>query len=259
MGKTFEAIEQARRERDSQKAVALPQLKERGADTHPEVPVTLIAAEEKQVFLPTSFEQYERLKASLLNRYPDLKHKVIMLVSSTENEGCTTTAVNLAKALARDEKIKVLLIDGNLRSSSLHQVFGLDNKNGLSNILRGENDTEQAIKKPDIDNLFVVTSGKDAGHPGSIFDSQALRLLLDQLKNRFDFVILDAPPVTLYPDSINLCSKVDGVIFVVEAEKTRWEAAQEAKERLRAAGAKILGGVLSKRKYYIPQAIYKRL
>lgn len=259
MGKTFEAIERAKRDRDSQKAVAPPQLKERGADTHPEVSVTLIDTKKKQTFLPTSFEQYQQLKASLLNRYPDLKHKVIMLASSTENEGCTTTAVNLAKALARDEKIKVLLIDGNLRSSSLHQAFGLDNKNGLSDIVSGKSDTEQAIKKTDIDNLFVVTSGKDAGHSASMFDSQALRPLLDQFKDHFDFVILDASPVTLYPDSISLCSKVDGVIFVVEAEKTRWEVAEGAKERLRAAGARILGGVLNKRKHYIPQAIYRRL
>ena len=259
MGKTFEAIERAKRDKDSQKAMAPSQLKERSTDAHPEVPVTLIAAKEKQIFLPTSFEQYEQLEASLLTRYPDLKHKVIMIASSTENEGCTTTAVNLAKALASNDKVKVLLIDGNLRSSSLHQVFGLDNKNGLSNILHGHGDTEQAINKTDIDNLFVVTSGRDAANPASIFDSQALNALLDQFKNRFDFIILDAPPVTLYPDSISLCSKVDGVIFVVQAEETRWEVAEEAKERLRAAGARILGGVLNKRKYHIPQAVYRRL
>jgi protein-tyrosine kinase len=260
MGKTFEAIEQAKREKDSQKAMAPSQLKERGTDTHPEVPVTLIDTEKKQVLLSTSFEQYQQLKTSLLNRYPDLKHKVIMLVSSTENEGCTTTAVNLARALvASDDKIKVLLIDGNLRSSSLHQAFGLDNKNGLSDIIRGDSDTEQAIKKTDIENLFVVTGGKNAGNSASILDSSELKPLLDQLKERFDFVILDAPPVTLYSDSISLCSKVDGVISVVEAEKTRWEVAEGAKERLKAAGARILGGVLNKRKYHIPQSIYKQL
>jgi protein-tyrosine kinase len=259
MGKTFEAIEQAKREKDSQKAMAPSQLKERGTDTHPEVPVTLIDTKKKQVLLSTSFEQYQQLKTSLLNRYPDLKHKVIMLVSSTENEGCTTTAVNLARALASDDKIKVLLIDGNLRSSSLHQAFGLDNKNGLSDIIRGDSDTEQAIKKTDIENLFVVTGGKNAGNSASILDSSELKPLLDQLKERFDFVILDAPPVTLYSDSISLCSKVDGVISVVEAEKTRWEVAEGAKERLKAAGARILGGVLNKRKYHIPQSIYKQL
>jgi protein-tyrosine kinase len=259
MGKIFEAIEQAKREKDSQKAMAPPQLKESGMDTHPEVPVTLIDTKKKQVLLPTSFEQYQQLKTSLLNRYPDLKHKVIMLVSSAENEGCTTTAVNLARALASDDKIKVLLIDGNLRSSSLHQAFGLDNKNGLSDIIRGDSDTEQAIKKTDIENLFVVTGGKNAGNSASILDSSELKPLLDRLKERFDFIILDAPPVILYSDSITLCSDVDGVVFVVEAEKTRCEIAREGKEKLKAAGARILGGVLNKRKYHIPQSVYKRL
>lgn len=259
MGKTFEAIERAKKERDSQKATAPLQVKETEIDTSAEVPLTLIHTKKKQGLSTTSFEQYQQLKASLLNRYPDLRHKVIMMVSSTENEGCTTTAVNLAKALARDEKIKVLSIDGNLRSSSLHQAFGLDNKNGLSDILCGDSDTEQAIKKTDMKNLFVVTSGKDVGHFTGILDSRELKSILDQLKERFDFIILDAPPVTLYSDSISLCSKVDGVIFVVEAEKTKWEVAEEAKERLKAAGARIMGGVLNKRKYHIPKAIYKRL
>lgn len=259
MGKTFEAIERAKRDKDSQEAMAPPQLKKRGTEVHPEVPLTLIDTKKKQVLPPTSFEQYQQLKASLLNRYPDLRHKVIMLVSSTENEGCTTTAVNLARALASDDKIKVLLIDGNLRSSSLHQAFGLDNKNGLSDIIRGDSDTDQAIKETDKDNLFVITSGSISRYPTSTFKCQGLRPIFDQLKDRFDFIILDAPAVTLYSDSITLCSDVDGVVFVVESEKTRWEIAQEAKERLTAAGARILGGVLNKRKYHIPEYIYDRL
>jgi len=259
MGKTFEAIERAKREKDSQKATAPPQLKETEIDTRAEVPLTLIDTKKEQILPPTSFEQYQQLKASLLNRYPDLKHKVIMLVSSTDNEGCTTTAVNLANALASDNKIKVLLIDGNLRSPSVHQAFGLDNKDGFSNVIFGDSDTDQAIKETDKDNLFVITSGSISRYPTSTFKCQGLRPIFDQLKDRFDFIILDAPPVTLYSDSITLCSDVDGVVFVVESEKTRWEIAQEAKERLTAAGARILGGVLNKRKYHIPQAIYKRL
>lgn len=227
--------------------------------TDSEASVTLIAAEEKETLLPTPFEQYHQLKVSLLNRYPGLKHKVVMIVSSTENEGCTTTAVNLARALASDGKTKVLLIDGNLRSSSLHKVFGLDNRNGLLNTLRGETDPEEVIKKSDIDNLFVVTAGDSSGMLAGMTDAHAVDSVLGQLKKHFDFVIMDASPVSLYPDSINLCPKVDGVIVVVEAERTRWQVAERTKERLRSAGGKILGGVLSKRKHYIPEAIYKRL
>jgi protein-tyrosine kinase len=260
MGKTFEAIKRAKREKDSQEAImAPPQLKERDTDAHPKVPLTLIDTKKKQVPLPTSFEQYQQLKTSLLNRYPDLKHKVIMLVSSSENEGCTTTAVNLARALAEDDGVRVLLVDSNLRNPSLHQVLGLDNKYGFSNVICYEIDTDQAIKETDKDNLFVITSGRATRHPTSTFGCQGPRLVFDQLKDRFDFIILDAPPVTLYSDSITLCSDVDGVVFVVEAEKTRWEIAQEAKKRLTAAGARILGGVLNKRKYHIPQYIYNRL
>jgi len=259
MGKTFEAIERAKREKDSQKAMDPFQLKEGGTDAHPEVPLTLIDTRKEQVLPHTSFEQYQQLKASLLNRYPDLRHKVIMLVSSIDNEGCTTTAVNLARALAEDDEVRVLLVDSNLRNPSLHQVFGLDNKYGFSNVVCFEIDTDQAIKETDKDNLFVITSGRTSRPPGSTFRCQGLRPVFDQLKDRFDFVILDTPAVTLYSDSITLCSDVDGVVFIVEAEKTRWEIAQEAKERLTAAGARILGGVLNKRKYHIPEYIYDRL
>jgi capsular exopolysaccharide synthesis family protein len=206
----------------------------------------------------TSFRQFRQLKVGLLNQYPDLRHKVIMVASSVENEGCTTTAVSLAKALVSDDNVKVLLIDGNLRSPSLHRVFGLNGKNGLSKMLRGQNDIKRVIKKTGIDNLFVVTSGESAGLE-DIKNFKLIYPLLDRFKSQFDFVVLDAPPVISDPDSISLSSKVDGVIFVMRAAKTRWEVAQEAIEQLRTAGAKILGGVLNKRKYYIPEAIYRRL
>lgn len=204
------------------------------------------------------FRQFRPLKVSLFNQYPDLRHKVIMVASSVENEGCTTTAVNLAKALVSDDNVKVLLIDANLRSPSLHRIFGLNDENGLSEMLRGGNDIEGAVKKTGIENLFVVTSGESA-RPEGITNFRLIYPLLDRFKSQFDFVILDAPPVISDPDSISLSSKVDGVIFVMRAAKTRWEVAQEAIEQLRTGGTKVLGGVLNKRKYYIPEAIYRRL
>lgn len=185
MEKTFGAIERAKRDKDSQKAMAPPQLKERGMDVYPEVPLTLIDTKKKQVLLPTrSFEQYQQLKASLLNRYPDLRHKVIMIVSSIDNEGCATTAVNLAKALAEDDEVRVLLVDSNLRNHSPHQVFGLDNKYGFSNVVCCEIDTDQAIKETDKDNLFIITSGRTSRPPASTFRCQGPRLVFDQLKDQ---------------------------------------------------------------------------
>ncbi len=257
MGRTFEAIERAKREQDSPKLRTILPLKKKAGSPQTEPPATLTLPGKKEMLLPKSFEQYQRLKAILLNRYPDFRHKVIMVASSFENEGCTTTALNLAKALAGDEKTKVLLVDGNLRSPSLHQVFGLSKKNGLVDILRGENKAEEVIKKTNIDNMFVVTCGELNSNLSNMYDNcRVMRPVFEQFKKHFGFVVVDTSPVILYPDSISLSSKVDGVIFVVEAEKTRWEVVEEAKEHLEKAGARILGGVLNKRKYYLPKAIY---
>ena len=105
----------------------------------------------------------------------------------------------------------------------------------------------------------MVTSGNHTSSALGIFDTTRMDMFLQFCREKFRYAVFDSAPYTLFPDASILAPKMDGVILVIEAEKTRREVAQRAKEQLEKAGAKILGTVLTKRKYYIPKSIYRRL
>ncbi|MBW1679211.1 MAG: CpsD/CapB family tyrosine-protein kinase [Deltaproteobacteria bacterium] len=215
-------------------------------------------------------EEYQELKSSILISEKTIK--TLMISSSTRKEGTSTVGVDLAINLARDSNLKILLIDGNLRHPVLHDIFDLEKDNGLcelslvSSSFRGSSQfslseirVEAAIKKTPIPNLAVITSGKDYSDISQVFESKGLEVWIKMLKASFDYILFDSAPINLYPDSLFLAAQVDGVIFVVQAEKTRREVTKKAKERLEKVKANIIGVVLNKKRYHIPQAVYRRL
>ncbi len=203
--------------------------------------------------------QYQRLKTKILTT--DLRKvlKNMMILSSNPNEGTTSVVVDFAITLAKNIKLKILLIDGNLRHPMLHNAFGLDKEKGLCDLVLGLVDHAAVQKKTGIPNLWVITSGMCHNPPSHIFISESLPVWIKALSDMYDYVIFDAPPINLYPDSVTIASQFDGIILVIQAERTRWEQAVKAKEDLENAGAKILGVVLNKRRYLIPKKIYNRL
>jgi len=102
----------------------------------------------------------------------------------------------------------------------------------------------------------VVTAGRPAGTPSSILGLPPLKTALDQYRARFDWVVVDGPPITVYSDASILAPLVDGVVLVVEAERTRWEVVSQARRILEESGARILGAVLNRQRYHIPPALY---
>jgi Mrp family chromosome partitioning ATPase len=107
--------------------------------------------------------------------------------------------------------------------------------------------------------LFYSVAGSPVANPFSLFESASISALIEEMRKEADWVLLTAPPVNAYNDAVALAKKVDGVVLVLEAEQTRWEVAQSAKERLEDARANILGVVLNNRKFHIPGWIYRRL
>jgi len=204
-------------------------------------------------------EEYQELKSSILISEKTIK--TLMISSSTRKEGTSTVGVDLAIALARDSNLKILLIDGNLRHPVLHDIFDLEKDNGLCELSLSEIRVEAAIKKTPIPNLAIITSGKDYSDISQIFESKGpeMEIWMKMLKESFDYILFDSTPLNLYPDSLFLAAQVDGVIFVIQAEKTRREVTKKAKERLEKVKANIIGVVLNKKRYHIPQAVYRRL
>jgi len=216
-------------------------------------------------------EEYRGMKYKILSSRPNQAVRTILFCSSNEGEGTSTVLTNFAMALA-SEGDKVLLIDANLRHPSLHETFALERENGLIDLLLGKSTVHEVVKKTPFDNLFLITSGTpppnlslDHGpwtvdpSPSIILKSNPLDSDIEEIKAEADWIFFDCPPVNSSNTSLVLSGKVDGVVLVVEAEKTRWEVAQSARQQIESANGKILGAILNKRRFYIPGWLYKRL
>ena len=204
-------------------------------------------------------EYYETLKAKLWARYSEQKMKVVLFVGATVGSGASTSASNFAAMLARDPQTKVLLIDANLRQEDTgrqarKQIPQAHGSVTLAGLLSA--DLPISFPLPGPGNLYVLPSGTKCDVPLSLFQSDAFDQFLESVRERFNHVVIDAPPLQGFPESIVLSRKADGVILVVEAGKTRKREGLWAKQQIEDAGGKILGVVLNKRKFYIPDWLY---
>jgi protein-tyrosine kinase len=246
MGKTYEALKHAEREHQAGRQAPPPGPTPRGR-----LP--------KRASDSTTVERYQDLKTNILTRHPDGSIKVILFAGTAHGDGSSTTAVNFATTMAGDCKLKVLLVDINLRTPCLHEVFKIAKTPGLSDILTNSGKMASCVQKVGPGDFYVLTSGRDHSGPVGLFESSQFDQFLKAMREKFDYVILDAPPAPACSEARVLCSKVDGVVLVVESGKTRRQVALKAKRQLEEAGGKILGIVLNKQRYYIPDFIYRRL
>jgi capsular exopolysaccharide synthesis family protein len=209
--------------------------------------------------LSSGLESYEDILTKLHTSYPGESIKSLMFFGTTHGGGVTTTAVNFAKTLIMDAKCKVLLIDANLRTPRLQQLFNIDDGRGLSDLLIDKNTGAFEVLKIGHGYLHILPCGGNYAGPVTLFESERFAAFLNEVSTEFDYVILDSAPMPNFAEARVLCEKVDGVILVIESGKIRKQVALRAKKELEDAGARILGVVLNKRKYHIPEWLYKRL
>lgn len=202
--------------------------------------------------------QYEILKSKLLTLPPGEAVRTVLLVGSAAGDGVSTTAMNLAGAMARGSQRKVVLLDTNLASPGLYDFIQSEPVRGLTDIVY-DNLEQVPFLKLGSDNLYALPAGRKRMNPIELFQSDKFDRLLSLVRNRFDYVFLDAPPVLGFPESLVLSARVDAVILVVRSGSTRLEVALKAKETLEDAGAKLLGVVINRRRYHIPDRIYRFL
>jgi capsular exopolysaccharide synthesis family protein len=211
--------------------------------------------------LPFAVEEYQRMKYKIIHCDSDIIVKSILFCSPGRREGTSTVLIHFAQTLAVEGN-RVLLVDANLRTPYLHQSFHLPRENGLVEmIFSGSSfrNIDQFIKATNLENLWVITGGQPYANPNSLLESGYLDDLNEHLKRQWDWILFDCPPVNAYSDSIAIACKTDGIIIVVQAGKTRWEAVQGTRERLENCGGRVLGVVLNKRRFHIPDWIYRRL
>ncbi|RYY25571.1 MAG: polysaccharide biosynthesis tyrosine autokinase [Sphingomonadales bacterium] len=169
----------------------------------------------------------------------------IAITSSRPAEGKSTTSYALAHALSRSGR-RTILIDGDMRSPSAHQLFGFDNNVGLSNYLSGENDLTKLVKPTNITNLSVMCAGPHPPSAGELLSGTRLGRMFEELAQHFDHVVIDAPPVMGLADAPLIGGRAEATIFVIEGHGTRRSTARVAVSRLLAANVQVIGAVLTK-------------
>lgn len=185
--------------------------------------------------------------------------RVVVFAGVDHGNGCSQICASVAESLAKHDSSRVCLVEANFRSPTLPAMFGTTNHHGLTNSLL-EQGPINSFAKPIADhNLWLLSSGSLATDSPNLLTSEHLRSRMKELRDAFDFVIVDAPPLAPYSDAVVLGHLSDGLVLVIEADSTRREAASEATETLRSAKVPILAAVLNKRTFPIPERIYNRL
>ena len=189
-------------------------------------------------------EQYREIRTNIEYSNVDQNTKTILVTSSDKNEGKTTTVSNLAVSFANLNK-KVLLIDCDLRNPSIHKMFRLNNIYGLTDILAKDRAVDKCIQKTELENLYVLTAGSTPPNPAEILSSEKMKNLIEDLKNIYDYIFIDTPPIGLVTDAGVLSSFIDGVVLVVKSESVEKKYLEETKKKLDAVDARILGAILN--------------
>lgn len=188
-------------------------------------------------------ENYRSLRTSIQLSFPESPPKKILVTSSGMGEGKTTTAINLAFALAQSDN-RVLLIEGDLRKPRLHKVLKINNSKGLSSYLAGASDSH-IIQKGPIPQLAVIPSGPIPPNPSELLGSNRMNVLLESLSKEFDFIVCDSPPVMPVADSRIICRLFDGVILLSKAGVTPYDLLERSRRLLVDSGARLLGLVIN--------------
>ena len=198
-------------------------------------------------------EAYNSIRTNLLFIQQGEKCPVFVITSPTANNGKTINAINLAVSFAQMGK-KTLLIDSDMRNPTMHRMFSIPAKNGLSEILAGLTDNI-SVSKTGIENLSVLTAGKIPPNPAELLSSNRMDKLLDFVREHYDCVFIDTPPINIVTDSTLFAQKVTGYILIVKTDTTNINEVKSTVSNLEQIEANILGFILNdatsdKKKYY---------
>ena len=198
-------------------------------------------------------EAYNAIRTNLLFTQQGEKCPIFVVTSPTANNGKTINSINLAVSFAQMGK-RTLLIDADMRNPTIHRMFSISVKNGLSEILAGLTDNI-SVSKTDVENLSVLTAGKIPPNPAELLSSARMDKLLEFVKEHYDCVFIDTPPINLVTDSTIFAQKVPGYIVIVKTDTTNTHDVKTTVTNIEQIDGNILGFILNdvnseKKKYY---------
>jgi capsular exopolysaccharide synthesis family protein len=185
--------------------------------------------------------------------------RVVVVASMEAGSGSSWICARMAETLASQISASVCVVDANLGAPSLHQQFRVENHHGLSDALRDGAPVRQFVGRVRRENLWLLSCGADSNNWQNLVGSDRMRMRIAELRQEFDYVLIDAPALNTSNDAVMLGCAADGVALVLKANSSRRETARKAMHELERAKIKVLGAVLNQRTFPIPQNIYDRL
>ena len=194
----------------------------------------------------TGKEQYKLLRTNLSFTLPaDQKCPIIGMTSSNRGEGKSTTSINLSYVLAESGK-RVLLIDGDLRLPSIAKKMEIESAPGLTNLLMGQDAQDLSIFRSKIlNNWYILPSGELPPNPSELLGSRRMEVLLNALSEKFDYIIIDLPPVNIVSDALAISKLITGMIVVVREDYTEKKELEQCYRQLQLTNVKVLGCVMN--------------
>lgn len=189
-------------------------------------------------------EAYRAVRTSLYFSARGGGQSVIQVTSPNPGDGKSTLAGNLAVSVANSGK-RVLLLDADFRRPRCHKVFGVDNTVGVTAMIDGDFELADVIQQTEIENLSILPCGRRPPNPSELLTSRKFSDLLEVLREQYDLIIVDTPPVLAVTDPLNVAPRVDGVIVVLRLTKSARASSQQTLEALEEVGAKVLGVVVN--------------
>lgn len=189
-------------------------------------------------------EAYNSLRTNLLYALSPTNGKIVAVTSSNAGEGKSTVSINLALTMAT-AKVKVLLIDADLRRPSIHKKLEIDNSTGLSRFIVGFETMSDALKREVFPNLDVMTSGPVPPNPSELLGSENMRIFLQKASDYYDYIIIDTPPVNIVTDVAVMADCISGVLLVTSYGNTTFEDVKKSNITLEKVNAKLLGMVVA--------------
>jgi succinoglycan biosynthesis transport protein ExoP len=239
MSRNFELLQQMQRERSDSVSSLLEETQYSGGEWASDESLRLV----QQIFLSQT----------------QSPPRVVVFAGIDHGNGCSQICASVAETLAKNTSGSVCIVEANFRSPGLPELLRATNPLGLTDSLLQDGPIRSFANPIGIDKLWLLSCGTLTADSASLLSSEPIKARLAELRTEFDFVIIDAPPLTRYADAIALGQLSDGIVLILEAESTRREAAQMAAANLRASQVSILGAVLNKRTFPIPEKLYKWL
>ena len=207
--------------------------------------------------IKSNISEFDRFEGSLISAAGGQLPKTVLITSCNPGEGKTSAAAGIGVSIAARGSHNILLIDANLRKPRLHNLFGQQETPGIVEIVKEGFPWQDAITVCSEFNLHVLSAGHRTDNPLPIFRSPRFTSTMQEMQSHYDCIIVDGPSFLSASECAYIAPMFEGILLVVACERTRWEPVSLVKSRIETVHGKVLGCIMNRRKYYIPDFLYR--